>query len=80
MSALLVRQTIRSGPSNKNNFLVLLILADLADEQGFAHPSMKQLGAATRLSEDTTRRCLRNLISLGCISKQPHGYRVVKEH
>lgn len=68
-------QKQRTGsPSAK---VVLLVLANYANEDGICWPSQKTLAAATEQSEDSVQRRLRELEKLGLVKKQkrrrPHG-------
>jgi hypothetical protein len=54
------------------NLLVLLALADHADDQGTAWPSIRRLAREARLSERHTRRCLTELAASGEVEIFPH--------
>jgi len=59
------------------NFIVLLAIADHADDEGKAWPSIPRLACKARLSQRHTRRCLNELKASGeleILPKQaPHG-------
>jgi hypothetical protein len=59
-----VATQVWNGSRNKSgDLLVLLALADHADDQGKAWPGIPLLARKARLSERHTRRCLNRLVS-----------------
>jgi hypothetical protein len=64
------------GSRNKSgNLLVLLALADHADDQGIAWPGVPLLARKARLSERHTRRCLNQLVASGELKILPNQAR-----
>lgn len=55
----------KAGPEDCNWRYVYLALADNANDQGFAFPSLTLLCAKTKLSESTVRRCIAKLEANG---------------
>jgi len=51
----------KAGPEDPNARYVYLALADNANDEGFAFPSLTLLCEKTKLSESTVRRCIANL-------------------
>lgn len=62
----------RSGPTER---LVLLAIADAANDRDEAWPSMAALVEKTGLSERTVQRCVSTLVNLGELSKAVGGGR-----
>jgi hypothetical protein len=61
-----VSTAVWQGSRNKSgNLLVLLALADHANDQGFAWPRVPLLAREARLSQRHTRRCLNELAASG---------------
>lgn len=59
---------------NPTTKLVLILLANYADESGCCYPSERHLATLAGTSERTVRRCIKALIDLGYIqSKQRIG-------
>lgn len=64
------------GSRNKSgSLLVLLVLADHADDQGIAWPGVPLLARKARLSERHTRRCLNQLVASGELQILPNQAR-----
>jgi hypothetical protein len=64
------------GSRNKSgSLLVLLALADHADDQGIAWPGVPLLARKARLSERHTRRCLNQLAASGELQILPNQAR-----
>lgn len=55
------------APAKGNQLLVMLALADVADDQGVAWPSQSHLAAKTRLSLATVKRVMKSLREVGAI-------------
>ena len=59
---------------NPTTKLVLILLANYADESGYCYPSERHLAEVAGTSERTVRRCIKALVDLGYIeSKQRIG-------
>lgn len=51
--------------SKGGDLLVLLAIADFADDSGIAYPSVATLGQKARLTDRNVQRAIRRLISVG---------------
>ena len=72
MSVHVTSWVLRHSPATLGDRLVLLVLADKADEDGTnAWPSVATIAAESRLSERQAQRCLRNLEQTGQVVR--HG-------
>lgn len=72
MSVHVTSWVLRNSPATLGDRLVLLVLADKADEDGTnAWPSVATIANEARLSERQAQRCLRNLEQIGQIVR--HG-------
>ena len=67
MSIKAVAWVLDESPATGTDLLVLIALADFADENGCCWPSVIRLAHRARVSERTARRCLRTLESIGQI-------------
>jgi len=68
-----VSAVVWQGSRNKSgNLLVLLALADHADDQGTAWPGVRLLARKTRLSQRHARRCLNQLVASGELEILPN--------
>src|SRR5262245_39475872 len=68
-----VSTEVWQGSRNKSgNLLVLLALADHADDRGIAWPGIPLLAHKARLSERHTRRCLKQLVASGELEILPN--------
>jgi hypothetical protein len=65
MSIKVSTEVWQGSRNNSGNLLVLLALADHADDQGKAWPGVPLLARKARLSERHTRRCLKHLLASG---------------
>jgi Helix-turn-helix domain len=65
MSIKVSNEVWKGSRHRSGSLLVLLALADHADEEGKAWPGIRLLASKTRLSERHTRRCLSELIASG---------------
>jgi hypothetical protein len=65
MSIKVATEVWRGSRHKSGNLLVLLALADHADDQGKAWPGVSSLARKARLSERHTRRCLSELLVSG---------------
>src|SRR5262245_22249580 len=65
MSIKVATEVWRGSRHKSGNLLVLLALADHADELGKAWPGVPSLARKARLSERHTRRCLGELLASG---------------
>jgi len=72
MSIHVMNNVWRGSGSEGSELLLLLALADWADEFGFCHPSLPMLAKKTRLSERTVQRLLAKLCDRGELQKE-HG-------
>ena len=57
-----------SGPEDRNQLLVLLALADHADDHGRCWPSISRLARKARMSERTVQRAVRSMQSDGWLT------------
>lgn len=83
MSIRVMAKIWKSSQARGGELLVLLAIADFADDDGIAYPSVSTLGKKARLSERQVQRAIRRLTALGELAvetgKGPHGchlYRV----
>src|SRR5690606_19526830 len=61
----------RAGPEVRGaELLVLVAIANYADDDGVAWPAHATLARAARLSEDHVRRCIRALVARGEIERR----------
>src|SRR5205814_10255692 len=65
MSIKVAIEVWRGSQHKSGNLLVLLALADHADDQGKAWPGIPLLARKARLSQRHTRRCLNQLVASG---------------
>jgi Helix-turn-helix domain len=65
MSIKVSTEVWRGSRHKSGNLLVLLAMADHADDQGKAWPGIPLLAHKARLSKRHTRRCLRQLLASG---------------
>jgi hypothetical protein len=74
MSIKVMTWVFDNSPMTNSNRLVLLALADHADDETWScYPSIARLARKARLSESTTRRALQCLERAGAISVKVHG-------
>jgi helix-turn-helix protein len=77
MSVQILSRVWNHSQARQGDLLVLLAIADFADDDGKAWPSVQTLGAKSRLSERQTRYALRRLERSGELktlrNKGPHG-------
>lgn len=73
------------GPDDQGELLVLLALADHADDAGLCWPSMASIASKARMSERNARRVVRKLQDAGILTVEPqrgrsqtNTYRIVK--
>ena len=83
MSIKVMTQVWEHAPVDKGSLLVLLALADFADDSGVCYPAVPTLAKKARLEERQVQRVVKGLISKGLLSvewnKGPFGvnlYRV----
>jgi hypothetical protein len=78
----------RKEAGNSTDKLVLLMIANLADENGFCFPSHRYLAKVTEMSERSVQRSISRLVSAGLLNKQvrynnagqtSNGYTVIME-
>lgn len=55
----------KSSQATGGELLVLLAIADFADDDGMAYPSVSTLGKKSRLSARQVQRAIRRLTALG---------------
>ncbi|RJL09427.1 helix-turn-helix domain-containing protein [Paracoccus siganidrum] len=58
----------RHGPEDRNDLLVLLAIADFADDDGYCWPSVKTLAAKARMTERGVQKIIRRLEVQGYVS------------
>lgn len=85
MSIDLMAWVWRSGPENQAQMLVLLALADAANERGYCWPAVATIARKARMSERNARRILRDLEDAGWIAvnyergrNHTNGYTITK--
>ncbi|HZS19218.1 MAG TPA: helix-turn-helix domain-containing protein [Candidatus Udaeobacter sp.] len=71
MSIKVATQVWERSRHKSGNLLVLLALADHADDYGRAWPGIPRLARKARLSERHTRRCLNQLVATGEVEILP---------
>ena len=71
MSVAMLSRVWKQSKSRRNELLVLLAIADFANDDGEAWPSIKTLAAKSRLCERETRYALRRLEHTGEIKTRP---------
>lgn len=80
MSNKLMTDYWKNGPSSPTDNIVLIALANYADEKGVCWPSLSKLASRTRFSERTVRYALRSLEEQRFISSTErygkHGVRI----
>lgn len=62
-------------PCSGGDLLCLLAIADNADDEGYAWPSMDTIARKANLSERGARKCVRNLQDMGLIEVESGGGR-----
>ncbi|WP_083195216.1 helix-turn-helix domain-containing protein [Pararhodobacter sp. CCB-MM2] len=81
MSIRMMTEVWANGPSNQSELLVLLALADFADDDGFCWPSMASIATKARIEERSARRVIRRLEDAGWLSvKVGNGRRGCSEY
>lgn len=72
----------QASKSRLGDRLVLLAIADFADDEGRAYPAVKKLSEKTALDERSVQRSVQSLISLGELAVDrntgPHGVNVYR--
>ncbi len=58
----------RHGPADRNDLLVLLAIADFADDEGYFWPSIKSLAQKARMTERGVQKIARRLQAMGLVS------------
>ncbi|ARC36636.1 helix-turn-helix domain-containing protein [Paracoccus yeei] len=58
----------RHGPADRNDLLVLLAIADFADDDGYCWPSIKSLAKKARMTERGVQKIVRRLEAQGLVS------------
>ena len=58
----------QNAPYSEGTLLVLLALADWADDDGLCYPKRAQIAVKARLTESGVKFCLRQLLSDGAVS------------
>lgn len=67
MSIQIMSQVWQNGPREPQNLLVLLALADMADDHGFCTPDLHLIAAKSRCNVKTVRHVLGLLGSAGFV-------------
>lgn len=75
MSLYVLTAIWRAPPCKGGDLLCLLAIADNADENGFAWPSIATIAKKAAMGERGARKCIQKLIATGLISVQPGGGR-----
>jgi hypothetical protein len=75
VSIKIMAQVWADGPTDKAQLLVLLALADFADDSGNCWPSVAAVGQKARMSERNARRIIRDLEEAGFLSVVTGGGR-----
>src|SRR5687767_11875054 len=82
MSIKLLDRGWRYSKARGGDLLVLLGIADFANDEGIAYPSIATLAAKARLTVRNTQRAIRRLVSLGELTidegRGPHGTHIYK--
>jgi Helix-turn-helix domain len=77
MSIHVLNYVWRYSPSHGGNLLVLLAIADHADDDGYAYPSLNHLAFKARMTERGVQKCLKQLIKTNELkisyNAGPHG-------
>jgi hypothetical protein len=68
MSIRVMNAVWQNAPYSEGTLLVLLALADWADDDGLCYPKRSQIAVKARLTESGVKFCLRQLIADGAIS------------
>ena len=68
-------QVWETGPAKQSHLLVMLALADYADDQGVCWPSMASIAAKARVTERGARKIVRELEALGWLNIDTGGGR-----
>ncbi len=58
----------RHGPADRNDLLVLLAIADFADDEGYCWPSIKSLAQKARMTDRGVQKIVRRLEAQGLVS------------
>lgn len=80
MSITLMAQAWSSGPDDRSELLVLLALADFANDKGECWPSMVTIGDKARMSDRGARKVVRKLEEQGYIRCIKNGGRGGSNH
>jgi hypothetical protein len=72
MSVKVSTKVWKGSRHNSGNLLLLLALADHANDEGFAWPGIPLLAQKARLSQRHTRRCLSQLVGSGELEILPN--------
>lgn len=75
MSIRVMSQIWDTGPDDREELLVLLALADFADDAGRCYPSMAAIAAKARLSERGAQKIVRRLQEAGWLAIKTGGGR-----
>ncbi|NAZ37170.1 helix-turn-helix domain-containing protein [Rubellimicrobium sp. CFH 75288] len=73
MSVRMMARVWDRGPEDRDELLVLLALADFADDEGFCYPSMPAIAAKARMTERGVRGILRRLEASGWVTTERGG-------
>ena len=75
MSIKVMSQVWAEGPNSASERLLLLALADFADDNGVCWPSMETIAEKACMSERNARRVVRKLESEGYLETMPSSGR-----
>ena len=70
VSILIMSEVWKHAPADKGDLLILLALADHADDDGRCFPSISRLAEKGRMSERNVKRCLRALEECGVVKTE----------
>ena len=75
MSIKIMSQVWETGPAKQSHLLVMLALADYANDNGTCWPSMASIAAKARVTERGARKIVRELEALGWLEIDTGGGR-----
>ena len=75
MSIKIMAQVWERGPTDRGELLVLLALADFADDNGRCWPSVATIARKARMEPRSVQRICKQLVSQGCLTISPNSAR-----